>query len=454
MTNEAAWKAAHGRLYEFLRDTTHEGSSPKLEDLAPLYQAIAHGCHAGRFKDALEEVFALRICRDQVTGTTVMPYASYELGALGTDLAALSYFFEKPYELTIVVLPKEHQTWVLGTAAYLLRTQGRLAEAIPAVRKTLRRTVESEDWANAASAATNLLDSELLIGHVQAAGTVAANLLTYTEQSHDEFRVSWSLGQQARVLLAAGCHDEAKRNFAKAERQLRKLPGEYPLLYSIQGYNYCDLLIRNGTSVAARNRAEKTLEWANKANDLLSIALDTLILGRAHLGSAIKWIGSAHSVSVYGSRTAATYIGEAVDRLRGAGYIDFLPLGLLARAAFRRSVGDWGGAARDLDEALEIAEPGPMKLYLCDSALERARLAFARLSAFAPLSGLADDGAPKPALPDDAEAAQLKEEARTNLAKARDLVTVCGYHRRDEELSELEEVAAGRRRFADLPPRV
>ena len=57
-------------------------------------------------------------------------------------------------------------------------------------------------------------------------------------------------------------------------------------------------------------------------------------------------------------------------------------------------------------------------------------------------------------LRDDAEAAQLKEEARTNLAKARDLVTVCGYHRRDEELSELEEVAAGRRRFADLPPRV
>ena len=67
---------------------------------------------------------------------------------------------------------------------------------------------------------------------------------------------------------------------------------------------------------------------------------------------------------------------------------EYLPRGLLARAAFRRSVGDWDGAARDLDEVEEIAEPGPMRLYLCDMALERARLAFARGEAFAPLNGL------------------------------------------------------------------
>jgi hypothetical protein len=30
----------------------------------------------------------------------------------------------------------------------------------------------------------------------------------------------------------------------------------------------------------------------------------------------------------------------------------------------------------------------------------------------------------------------------------------CRYHRRDEELAELDAVIAGARRFADLPPRV
>jgi hypothetical protein len=46
------------------------------------------------------------------------------------------------------------------------------------------------------------------------------------------------------------------------------------------------------------------------------------------------------------------------------------------------------------------------------------------------------------------------EEATQNLAAARKLIAECGYHRRDEELAELEDVAAARRRFADLPPRV
>jgi hypothetical protein len=95
-----------------------------------------------------------------------------------------------------------------------------------------------------------------------------------------------------------------------------------------------------------------------------------------------------------------------------------------------------------------------MRLFLCDMALERARLAVARLEAFAPLNGLVDDSPPKPALPNAAEAARLKEEAAANLATARKLIADCGYHRRDEELAELEDVAAGRRRFADLPPRV
>jgi hypothetical protein len=37
---------------------------------------------------------------------------------------------------------------------------------------------------------------------------------------------------------------------------------------------------------------------------------------------------------------------------------------------------------------------------------------------------------------------------------ARSLIADCGYHPRDDELAELDEVVAGRRRFADRPPRV
>lgn len=52
--NKNAWREAHRRLYEHLRDTTDEGKTPTLEDLAPLYQAIAHGCRAGRHSEVLD----------------------------------------------------------------------------------------------------------------------------------------------------------------------------------------------------------------------------------------------------------------------------------------------------------------------------------------------------------------------------------------------------------------
>jgi hypothetical protein len=54
--NEKAWRAAHGRLYEHLRDSTNEGKTPTLEDLAPLYQAVAHGCRAGRHQETLDQL--------------------------------------------------------------------------------------------------------------------------------------------------------------------------------------------------------------------------------------------------------------------------------------------------------------------------------------------------------------------------------------------------------------
>ena len=95
-----------------------------------------------------------------------------------------------------------------------------------------------------------------------------------------------------------------------------------------------------------------------------------------------------------------------------------------------------------------------MRLFLCDCALERTRLALARREAFAPLNGLVEPSPPPPAPPDAAAAARLREEARTELDAARKLIAECGYHRRDGELSELDDVVAGRRRFADLPPRV
>src|SRR5205823_3807488 len=131
--------------------------------------------------------------------------------------------------------------------------------------------------------------------------------------------------------------------------------------YSLRGYQYCDLLLAQGDHTAARDRSSRTLEWQVKDSvSLLDIALTTLTLGRAHLGLALDSVRAKRQVAAARdyTHTARACLHQAVDALLGAGQTDYIPCGLLARAAFRRCVGDWSRAGRDLDEVEEIAEPG------------------------------------------------------------------------------------------------
>ncbi len=57
-----SWRGAHRRLYEYLRDTTTEGDQPTLEDLQPLYQAVAHGCQAGLQRRRSTRSTSLALC--------------------------------------------------------------------------------------------------------------------------------------------------------------------------------------------------------------------------------------------------------------------------------------------------------------------------------------------------------------------------------------------------------
>ena len=121
----------HSRLYDHLRDTTREGLAPTLADLAPLYYAIAHGCRAGRQQEALAGIYVNRICRRYPNGDIEF-YTSRKLGAVGSNLAAISWFFDRPFETPATALNLQDGAWVIGEAGFRLRAQGRLLEALPA----------------------------------------------------------------------------------------------------------------------------------------------------------------------------------------------------------------------------------------------------------------------------------------------------------------------------------
>jgi hypothetical protein len=487
-TNEVAWKAAHRRLYEHLRDTTSEGREPTLEDLAPLYQAIAHGCRAGRHQDALYRIYVDRICRRDPRTRQIEYYASKRLGAIGINLAVISWFFDKPYETPAATLDADDRSWLIAEAAVGLVELGRLVEALPALREALLMAEDARNWSHAAARAHNLSGSELLAGQIVVSIAMADKCLAYADHAGllsgaKDFTGAYEIAFRAayaKALHAAGRRVEAERRFGDVERRQRELDRRLPLLHGITGYFYCDLLLDKGHWEGAHDRATNSTKIGRKVGWVLEVGLDALTLARIQLGKAIKGIEAqgrsstevsrfglsnwfhwkAHSAGPKwthvrdGVQTTRALLNESVDRLRTSGRDDYIPCVLLARAALHRSIGDWAGTARDLDEVEEIAEPGQMRLFLCDMALERVRLFFARSEAFAPLNGLIDEGPPKPERPSAVEHNCLRDEAAHQIAIAVDYIETCGYHRRDEELAELQAVLRGERSFASLPPRV
>ena len=140
-----------------------EGDQPTLEDLQPLYQALAHGCMAGMHREAGEKVYYARILRGDKF------YSSTRLGALGTDLEAIACFFKSQWTLLLPGFSKTWQPWLLNQAGLRLRALGRLSEAIEPMRAGLKINVKQREWKNAAAIANNICELQLTIGELDGA---------------------------------------------------------------------------------------------------------------------------------------------------------------------------------------------------------------------------------------------------------------------------------------------
>ena len=385
-----AWRAGHERLFEHYQGAAEHQPST-LEDLAPLYAAVAHGCAAGRYQEALEKVFWERIQRGEKA------YSIIKLGAVGSDLAAVSSFFETPWSQVEKGLPEQAQAFLVSTAGFCLRALGRLREAAERMEAGLESRIALNDWWNASRSAGNLSELQLTRGEVKAAVEYARRAVEYADRSGDWGERVMRLPAQADAEHQAGRLKAAEKLFREAEGLQEKRQPEYPLLYSLQGYRYCDLLLAQGQAAEAQLRGRKFFEWRVPEEPLLDIALDHLTLGRAALA-----LGDLSE--------AAERLQQAVNRLREAGQQYFIPGGLLARTELHRRQGNFERARRDLREVEKIARRGEMRLFLTDFHLESARLALAE----------SDPAA-----------------AREHLDKARQLVTETGYHRRDHDVDEI-----------------
>jgi hypothetical protein len=326
---------------------------------------------------------------------------------------------------------------------------------LSAAATNLRRLETAEEWLYAGAVANMLSQVQLIQGSITESLATSEKSIEYSDRSGSVHRMVVSRATYANALHAAGRRETAGQMFDDAEQRQCAYDSDQPLLHGFRGFAYCDFLIGGGNWIAARDRARQTIAIAQGQGWLLQTALDNLTFARAYLGMALdKYDGSEVESRSSMATIARDKFEESIVGLKRSAQKDDVPRGFLARAVLCRSVGNWEGAARDLDEVEELAEPGPMRLFLCDVALERGRISLARLGAFAPLNGVIADCPLRPVVPDSTEAANLKEMAAKQLAIAADYIEACGYHKRTEELAELRAVLRGERKFADLPPRV
>lgn len=450
--NPAVWQLAHQTLYEYYKNLPGKQQPDSLAEMEPLFAAIAHGCAAGMPQQALDEVYWPRVRRNNDH------YLCKKLGAFGADLSAVAFFFEQHWQTPAAVLTDEDKAAVLNWAASDLRALGRLQEAAEPMQASLDMAIKQEDWKNAAIAAGNLSELRLTLGELSLALAVAEQSVHWADKSRDEFQCMSKRTTLADAQHQSGDLAAAAENFAAAEALQKQRQAEYPQLYALGGFRYCDLLLTRGEWREVLRRAEQTLEYRHENwYSLLHIALDQLSLGRAYLQQAISlgipatennpsrqaWqnaaaardcplenlrlperIGdsSSDTASLSALQQTENRLNQALVGLRKAGAEHHLPRGLLALAGYRRvalslnpeeSKPNLEPALQYLQECRGIAERSGMRLFLADYHLEAARLATV------------------------IKQPVLKQTAAEHKAAASQLIEETGYKRRLPELANL-----------------
>ena len=350
---------------------------------------------AGTIKEKLGNIKIIIALRDPVS----MSYSLYnhQLRREGETIESFEAALEKlPDNLSLRL-----------EYADLLSDLGRLEEAAQPMKAALEAAmIVLKDWRSAAIAAGNLSELYLAIGEIALAMKYANQSVDLADRSRN---APWRMASRttlADVLHQAGSQSEAKSLFHEAEEMQKNWQPEYPFLYSLPGFRYCDLLLSQGEYQEVLSRAEQTLECAKEGGgSLLDIALYHLSLGRAHLLQNLQE-GSQDFTP------AKDHLNQAVGELLQAGQQQELPRGLLVRAELYRVQGEFDEAQHDLDEAMTIAIRGEMGLHQADCHLEYARLYLAM---------------------------GRNEDARKCLDTAREMVEKMGYHRRDKDIVEIDE---------------
>lgn len=364
------WRKGHKLIFEFLQRATPEHPTDLLM-MAPLYSAVAHGCKAGLYRQAFENVYWKRILREYNY------FSTYEIAAFGSELAALGAFFTRKWDELPEELTPYQKGLLLSQVGYCLRAVGSLSEATSPLSESVDILAGLGRWRDAAVPSENLSRTFLPMGEISRAIDEASRSMALADKSEDLF-----LRVDKRTVLADALHkhgdlEDASRYFQEAEQLLGTR------LTSFGGARYCDFLLTIGSPKDAIARCSAELENLEPGRKgYLLRGLNSLYISQARQILTNEWPVVA----------AFDMVNNAVDYFRRAGRLDYLPEALIARAGLATRMQDFDLADNDLSEAVLLSNRGEMKINLIDAHLGQAAMHLARQQVMAAQSALAEAG--------------------------------------------------------------
>jgi serine/threonine protein kinase len=207
-----AWKECNRRLYHYYR-TLAPQLPESFREMEPLLLAVICGCNAGLFRDALHEVYILRIQRGNDS------FAANVLGAREALLSVLVHFFERgrwesPVETAVEEqsLAAEDQLFIfMQSAAYLTATRG---QGSPEARICYERAESLSHTLGRPLLMRALIGQwrhSLNTGKLSAAMQVAERLYSLAQEQDDPTLMIWAYNALAATHLYLGDFESVRQ---------------------------------------------------------------------------------------------------------------------------------------------------------------------------------------------------------------------------------------------------
>jgi tetratricopeptide (TPR) repeat protein len=227
------WRQAHTCLYEYYKNLPEKEFPDTLEEMQPLFHAVAHGCRAGLYQQTYNEIYWGKIAANE-------SHIWYQLGGYADDLSVIANFFSELWICPDQRLNEYSCTTVANRASYCLGVLGR-SEAEELMRFAIVGYIKAEDWQGCMVALSNLVFFYIDSGRIREALTILTEHFKYIDSTTYQgfLYYYFTIGY---VFHQLGAFEMANRCFKKAEDTQKNMQ-EFPYLYAAQGFFYLDFLI-------------------------------------------------------------------------------------------------------------------------------------------------------------------------------------------------------------------